>query len=304
MIPLYAPDFMRKLKLAIRHAGYKNLAQIALEMNVKEPTLRSWTKAHTGRVEGSVSKKGREPVIRFFCAHLPHLSEQAVTELLEGPYEDMAAAFLKQSRFGLAEFIDREAAFGDVKLIIEPEEPSSAMQKNRLAQQSIKGLAGSRDSFMVTIEKGPKINPTESVPTGRSFRFEFPRARRAKYFLGLQQASQGWAAIPAAPVERGKTVYMPAALVTENPITMREDHVPGPSRFTLIQSMQPFPEFIQSSLLDSIPLSRTDCDFLKRHLQDLPKNDRTLTAMDIRFTRDSGGDLHETLLKILSEKRT
>jgi len=58
-------------------------------------------------------------VIRFFCAHLPHLPEAAVIDLLEGPYEDMQAEFARDKRPSLSDFIEKHAKFDDVKVFTE-----------------------------------------------------------------------------------------------------------------------------------------------------------------------------------------
>lgn len=283
MIPIYVPDLKRKLDLVARHGGYKSLGEIAAEMGVKEPTLRSWTVHRTERVEGTVSKKGREPVIRFFCAHLPHLSEQAVIDLLEGPYDDMAAAFIVTSFTGLANFIEREASFEGAKLIVDLDDASAEAERARLLKQRKKDRDELASKLMVTIKIGPTLTPKDYVPLGTDFRLEFPIARRAKFFLGLQKSPQGWAVIPAAPAAGGKIVHMPAAEEPGKAAMMSEDHDKGASRFTLIQSMQSFPDFIHVNLQDGVPLNRTDIGFLTRHLRNIPKADRTLHAIDIWF---------------------
>jgi len=66
-------------------------------------------------------------------------------------------------------------------------------------------------------------------------------------------------------------------------ITMAEHHEKGPSRFILMQSMQPFPEFLHSNLNEGIPLSRTDIDYIAWHMLDLPTADRAIYAIDIGF---------------------
>lgn len=290
MIPLHAPDFMKKLKLLVEHAGYKNLAQIASEMGVKEPTLRSWAKAHTGRLEGMISRKGREPVSRFYCAHLPHLSEQAVTDLLGGPYDDLAIAFLLRNMSSLSRVIERNASFEGVKLYVDLDEASEMARKSaQLREQKIAESTPTsaetelRNRGIVTIKTGPKIDPKEFVPMGVDFRLEFPLARRAKYYLGFQQTSQAWAVVAAAPSEEEQLIYMPAPDEGGKLLMMSETHDRGASRFTLIQAMQPFPEGIYACLRDGIPLNRTDIGLLARHLQELPKADRTLHAIDIGF---------------------
>ncbi|MEP3296782.1 MAG: hypothetical protein ABJO27_09945 [Pseudoruegeria sp.] len=283
MPQLYAPELMKKLKLLMGHAGYKNLAEVAAEMEVKEPTLRSWTVHRDVRTAGTISKKGREPVIKFFCAHLSHLSEQAVVDLLEGPYDDMEAAFFAQHFQSLAQYISREATFEGAKLIIELDDASPVAQELRQFKERQKEHAKRSARLIATVRVVGGIYPKEFVPLGVDFRFEFPLARRAKYYLGLQQSPQGWGVFSAGPVKRGKVVHMPATLENGEPNVMTESHDHGPSRFTLIQSMQPFPDFLHINLRDGIPLSRTDVGFLTRHLQNIPKADRTLTAIDVKF---------------------
>lgn len=290
MPQLYAPDFMKKLQLLLRHAKFGSIAEIASEMGVKEHTLRSWTKDHGVRPEGTIAKNGRKLVIKLYCGHLTHLSEQKVIELLEGPYDDMAIAFFTQSFSGLATFIEREATFDGAKLYIDHNDASEAAEKGRLMRERQRADADDADNRdilrrggMVTIKTRPRIVPSKFVPIGTDFRLEFPSAHRAKYYLGLQQTSQGWAAIPASPMTQDKIVHMPAADEGGDPVMMCEYHDHGPSRFTLVQAMQPFPDFVHTNLCDGIPLSRTDIGFLTRHLQDLSKADRALTAIDIAF---------------------
>lgn len=294
MPQLYAPDFMKKLKLLIEHTDLESIAKIAVALGVKEATLRSWTKDHAVRPEGTISKHGREPVIGLFCMYLTKFSDHAVTELLEGPYDDMADAFKSQYQISLSEFIECEARFEGGKLILGESKSLLSARLKRLFRRRIKPSSGERDhdtwpkdSLVVTADTAPNYEPTEFIPLGREFRLEFGVAHRAKYFLGLQQSPQGWGAISASPSVKGEdVVHMPAPNNAQEPITMCEYHDHGPSRFTLIQSMQPFPEFIHSSLRDGIPLSRTDINFLARYMQGLPKNDRNLTAIDVAFIAD------------------
>lgn len=294
MIRLYAPDFKKKLDLLARHAGFKNIAAIADEMDVKESTLRSWTVPHTGRKEGTISKKGREPVIRLFCAHLPHLSEAAVIDLLEGPINDMEIAFFTTFKRGLAEFIDRKASFDGMRLVVDLEETSPAAVKCRALREEREKLKRISGKLMVTLKLATVIEPDEFVPLGADFRIEFPMARRAKHFVGLQQNSQGWAVVPAAPLKDGKAIYMPQPLQNGELDVMAENHDHGGNRFTLIQSMTAFPEFIYANLMDCIPLSRTEIGFLTRYLSELPKADLTIHAIDIEFVGHldtaTGGD--------------
>ncbi len=278
MIPIYVPDFKKKLDLVAHHAGYKNIAAISAEMGVKEPTLRSWTKAHTGRREGMVSKKGREPVISFFCAQLPHLSEKSVIALLEGPYDDMAAAFLSVGHSSLSELIDEEAVFDEAEIIIGHEGRFEAGHKG-FSREAWAGFCEERSVRVIPLND-PK--PRHQVPIGTYFRFEFRQVHRAKYFLALQQSSQGWTVIAGSPDKEAKIVRVPSARGKEITV-LCEDHDYGDSRFTLIQSTRPFPDFIHINLKDGIPLSRTEIAFLTQHLLGLSKPDRTFQAVDVYF---------------------
>lgn len=288
MIPIYVPDFKKKLDLLIERSGFKNLAEIADEMGVKEPTLRSWTKNRGTITEGMVSKHGREPVIKLFCAHLNHLSEKAVIGLLEGPYDDMAVAFLLFHRMSLSDLISRETSFEGGKVVLEKGRSIFAARIRRVFRKKEKPDFSYEDRLdgpapIVIVEEAPKFDPQSVVPIGREFRLEFPLAHRVKYFLGLQQTSQSWAAIAAGKLKGGDIAYMPKPLENGDPAIMCEYHDHGPSRFTLIQSMRPFPDFIYSSLSNGVPLARTELDALSWYLLDLPKADRSLHSVDIAF---------------------
>jgi len=139
---------------------------------------------------------------------------------------------------------------------------------------------------IITIVPTGLVGPKVKLPLGERFHVEFPRARRMKYFLVLQKSSQGWGLLAAAPVRKNKVVYLPAPDEIGCVRKMREDNDAGVSRFTLIQSVRPFPEFVYALVSDGIPPSRTDLALLLRHLEELPKADRTLHAIDIDFTRD------------------
>lgn len=290
MPQLHAPDFMKKLKLLEQYAEFKNIAQIALEIGVKEETLRSWTKDHGVRVEGKISRFGRDPVIKLFSAHLPHLSVKQVIELLEGPYDDMASAFFLKGLSSLTMLINSEAKREGVKLCVDCGGPSKderkAMFSHKKAQQGADQVDDRnviRDVAVATVKMRPVFGPTEFVPIGMNFRLEFPIFHRAKYYVGLQKTSQAWAVFAAAPVTKGDIVHMPAPDERDALLMMSEDHDVGQSCFTLIQSSKPFPDFLHVNLRDGIPLSRTDLGFLQRHIQETPKADRKLNAIDIEF---------------------
>lgn len=281
MIPIYVPDFKKKLDLLVKYADFKNLAEIADEMGVKEPTLRSWTKNRGAITEGMVSKHGREPVIKLFCVHLKHVPQKAVINLLEGPYDDMAAAFLKIHRLSLSDFISRETSFEGGEVRLGKGRSGFAARIRRMFRKKEDYVW--EPSPLVVVEEAPRFDPKSVVPIGTEFRLEFPLAHRAKYFLGLQQTSQSWAAIAAGKLRGLEIACMPQPLENLRPAVMCEYHDLGPSRFTLIQSMRPFPDFIHSSLANHVPLSRTELDSLSWYLQDLPKVDRTLRSVDIAF---------------------
>ncbi|MEP2890918.1 hypothetical protein [Tateyamaria sp.] len=286
MPQLLAPDFLRKLHLLIDYAGFENLTHIAAGMGVNESTMRSWTKQRGYIHEGTVSKNGRAPVIKLFCDYLPRLSEQAVTDLLEGPYDDMAAVFIKDTDVSLADLIEEEASFEGVKVIVGHEghfEPGySGFSKEKWDSHS------DEKAMHSLIFPLPATKPTKLVPIGTYFRFEFPKTRRAKYYLGIQQAPQGWAAFDASPAKEDKIVRLPAQNEQTDKAVLCEDWDAGQSRFTLIQSMRPFPNFIYAVLRDRIPMSRTDISSLAHHVRDIPKVDRTLHAIDIEFFRGAG----------------
>lgn len=283
MIPIYVPDLKRKLDLVARHGNYKNLGEIAAEMGVKEPTLRSWTVHRTERPEGSVSRNGREPIIRFYCAHLPHLSREAVIDLLEGPYDDMAASFLPLIISGLSAFIEKTARFEGVAVY-----NSAGINSKRHAEEdancpdaALKELI--RAGGIARIKMRGELEPTERLPIGIDFRLEFPLAHRSKFALGVQKSPLGWGFFPVSFHKQEKIVRLPRSEDQGDPNMMCEDHDQGASRFALIQSMKPFPDFIHALLLDGIPPSRTDIGLLSRHIQEIPKADLTIHAIDIAF---------------------
>lgn len=285
MPQLLAPDFLRKLNLLIDYAGFKNLTHIAAEMDVNESTMRSWTKQRGYIHEGTVSKHGREPVIRFFCAHLPNVSEQSVIDLLEGPYDDMAAAFFEAFRTSLNDFIDAKAKFDGVKLHVELDDASPTAQKLQDFIDMRQKQARRLRKMIATIKVAGQIYPSVTVPMGVEFRLEFQPFHRAKYCLCLQQSPQGWGAFQTTPASNGQMVHLPDRQENGESATLSEEHDIGASRFTLIQSTQPFPDFIHINLRDGVPLSRTDIGFLTRYLQNVPEADNTLHAIDIEFVR-------------------
>jgi len=199
----------------------------------------------------------------------------------------MAVEFFSRRLRGLSQLIDDEARFEGVQLCSMLVGQDAGSVKPTLS----KGAAKQKETLALLAGGGiarPKnrgeIRPTESLPLGTEFRLEFPLAHRAKYYLGLQQSPQGWGTFNASPKKQGKVVHVPQPLENGELDVMAEKNDLGDSRFTLIQTVQPFPMFIYECLRDGIPLNRTDIGLLTRHLQELPKSDRTFHVIDIRFT--------------------
>ncbi|WP_025044325.1 hypothetical protein [Sulfitobacter geojensis] len=254
------PQLLAKLKLLNSYGRFENLADIAGEFDISEDAVRFWSKETAGQDAGTIPPKRIDKLLSLFAETLPNQSNSDIEVLLKGPLADLEDAMRLGEHRAL-----RKTLCG-----------RTDMKSGRLIPVNIFGLG-------LVVANRPSRKAHCKFPLGQSFRLEFTSQHQGRYLLGIQKSPQGWGCIEADwSADRG-LIHMPGMTEAGDFGSLDESSDDGVSQFFAFQSTRQFPSVFAKSLMDEVPLSRSEISLLAQFVQETPETDVHVMRFDVEF---------------------